>query len=182
MLNQPTSSPMMTSMLGLPPRLAVVCRAGACVCPCATSTDVPVAMTDAAASVVPPRRTRRRSSAAPLSEFTWSFRMVLAPYSHHTPKAYVTRGCIDRLGVPSSRTVPAAVIWGAQVRAALQNFPRYFNLKDRSFRARDHQPDYVRRNMRDADHARASTTTNRSSIPTRCLSCRGGRSRLAGML
>src|SRR4051794_17282928 len=128
MLNQPTSSPMMTSMLGLPPRLAVVCRAGACVCPCATSTDVPVAMTDAAASVVPPRRTRRRSSAAPLSEFTWSFRMVLAPYSHHTPKAYMTRGCIDRLGVPSSRTVPAAVIWGAQVRAALQDFPRYFNL------------------------------------------------------
>ncbi|HVI80040.1 MAG TPA: hypothetical protein VM715_18125, partial [Candidatus Acidoferrum sp.] len=39
--------------------------------------------------------------------------------------------------------------------------------KDRSFRARDHQPDYVRRNMRDADHARALTTTNRSSIPTR---------------
>src|SRR5690242_19679554 len=60
MLNQPTSSPMITRMFGWRPEPVVDC------CACATSIALPAAITETAASVVPPSRTLRRLTAASL--------------------------------------------------------------------------------------------------------------------
>src|SRR5580704_5818564 len=70
MLNQPISSPMMTTMLGGFPDGGV----DAACCACATLTGLFVAIAEAAASVVPPSNTLRRLRA-------WFVRCGLSPWS-----------------------------------------------------------------------------------------------------
>src|SRR6516165_9425109 len=81
MLNQPTSSPMMTRMFGLAP--------GAACCACATAVWTAAAelKADAAANVVPASSMLRRFNAFLLSRSSVAF-MRLSSFSDHTSKSY----------------------------------------------------------------------------------------------
>src|SRR6516225_9864369 len=113
MLNQPTSSPMMTRMLGRWPD-------GAC-CACASvvSTDAAAPNADAAARLVVASRTLRRlMSRAGLSLFS----LIISYLSYDASKTNMAGGRIHRFRVARSRAVAAAVVRRAEMRAAFEDF------------------------------------------------------------
>src|SRR6516225_2358224 len=123
MLNQPTSSPMMTRMLGRWPD-------GAC-CACASvvSTDAAAPNADAAAKLVVASRTLRRLiSRAALSFF---FSLIIACLSYDASKTNMAGGRIHRFRVARSRAVAAAVVRRAEMRAAFKDLARDFDLRQR---------------------------------------------------
>src|SRR5215471_2815106 len=96
-----------------------------CACACATCTGAPAPIAAAAAaSVVPPSRTLRRSRASLLVWTLSGVGFMITPFTDDTAKADMACRGVDRLGMPRSGPIAAAIIWRAQVRTALEHLAR----------------------------------------------------------
>src|SRR6185312_4475003 len=118
MLNQPTSSPMMTRMFGR-------CPLGAC-CARAFSTDAAAPKADTAAKLVVASRTLRRLM---VCSVLLVFSLIIASLSYDASKTNMARGRIHRLRVARGRTVAAAVARRAKMRAALEDLAGNFDFR-----------------------------------------------------
>src|SRR5215469_5024098 len=120
MLNQPTSSPMMTSMFGRWP------DGPGCAWASAFSTDAAAPNADAAAMLVVASRTLRRlMSCALLSLFS----LMICSLSYDATKTNVACGRIHRFGVARRRAVTAAVVRRAEMRAAFEDLAWDFDFR-----------------------------------------------------
>ena len=102
----------------------------------------------------------------------------------HAAKSDVARRRVDRLGMTRGRAVAAAIARRAQMRAALEHLARNFDVgagRSRSSPPPARRAGFAECSTPSARHPRAWPTTSRWSTPTRCRSCRGRRSRSAGM-
>src|SRR4030081_2080754 len=127
MLNQPTSSPMMTTMFGRCPAAA---GAVAGCCACAGLVSPTAESAEAATRELPLNNRSRRFNPAPVGPVHVScFSGILSllmnwPLPGDAPEANMACGGVDWLGVTRGGTVAAAVIRSAEMRAALQHLAR----------------------------------------------------------
>src|SRR5580704_8546236 len=106
---QPISSPMMKRMFGF------CCCAGACELAATTATDPASRLS---------QNFRLTFMTASFDFKSWL--IVAEPLSNDAAKSQMASGCIDILRMTRRRAVSPAVVWRAQMRAALDHLARYF--------------------------------------------------------